>query len=69
MVVRARQQDGCLDLSIAADPVDHERINIFECWRDPLSLKAWRKVARGPRIALRDVRVHLYRTEEAEKPV
>jgi quinol monooxygenase YgiN len=68
MIERARKQDGCLDLSIAADPIDPERINVFECWRDQASLKAWRKVAKGPRVTLRDVRVHLYRTEKAEKP-
>jgi quinol monooxygenase YgiN len=68
MVERARKQDGCLDLSIGADPVDPERINVFEGWRDQASLKAWRKVAKGPRVALRDVQVHLYRTDQAEKP-
>ncbi|MGE0500412.1 MAG: putative quinol monooxygenase [Rhizobiaceae bacterium] len=68
MVERARRQDGCLDLSIGADALDPERINVFECWRDKPSLDAWRKVARGPRVALRDAHVRLYRTDKAEKP-
>lgn len=34
MVERARKQDGCLDLSMSADSVDPDRINLFECWRD-----------------------------------
>lgn len=68
MVGRARQQDGCLDVAISADAVDPERINVFECWRDQQALKAWRKVARGPRVSLRDVEVKLYRPETAEKP-
>lgn len=68
MVERARKQDGCLDLSISADSVDPERINIWECWRDQQSLNAWRKVAKGPRVALRDAHVKLYRSNKAEKP-
>ena len=68
MVLRARAQDGCLDLSIGADSVDPERINIFECWRDRESLNAWRKIAKGPKVALKGARVHLYRTDKAEKP-
>jgi quinol monooxygenase YgiN len=66
MVGRARKQDGCLDLVISSDPVDPERINVFECWRDEQSWKAWRKIARSPRVALRDARVKLYRIETAE---
>lgn len=68
MVGRARKQDGCLDLSISPDPVDPERINLFECWRDQQALNAWRKVAKGPRVALRDSHVSLYRSDKAEKP-
>jgi quinol monooxygenase YgiN len=68
MIERARRQDGCLDFAIGPDALDPDRINIFECWRDQQSLNAWRKVARGPRVALRDAQVSLYRTDEAEKP-
>lgn len=68
MVARARKQDGCLDLSISSDPVDPERINVFECWRDHQSWKAWRKVAKPPRVALRDFHVNLFRSDRAEKP-
>jgi quinol monooxygenase YgiN len=69
MLERARQHDGCLDLSISADPMDEERINVFELWRDQKSLDAWRKVAKGPRgIKIRKAHVKLYRTDRAEKP-
>lgn len=68
MVERARKQDGCIDMSITADSVDPERINVFECWRDQQSLNAWRKIAKGPKVALKEPRVNLYRTEKAEKP-
>lgn len=68
MVERARKQDGCLDLSISSDSVDPERVNIFECWRDEQAWKAWRKVAKGPRVKPREIHVKLYRSDKAEKP-
>jgi quinol monooxygenase YgiN len=68
MVERARKYDGCLDLSISADSVDAERINLFECWRDQQSWNAWRKVAKGPRVKPRETYVKLYRSDKAEKP-
>ena len=68
MVAKARAQDGCIDFSIAADPVDPERINVFECWRDQPSLDAWRKAARGRKVAIRRSEVKLYRADKAEKP-
>ena len=68
MVERARAQDGCLDLSITADSVEADCVNLFECWRDQQSLDAWRKIARGPKVALRDAQVKLYRSDKAEKP-
>ena len=68
MVEKARNRDGCLDFAISADPVDPERTNLFECWRDQPSLSAWRKIAKPPKVVLRDARVKLYRTDKAEKP-
>ena len=68
LVEKARKQSGCLDMSISADSVDPARINLLECWRDQQSLDAWRKIARAPKVALRDTSVKLYRSEKAEKP-
>lgn len=69
MLGRARKRDGCLDMSISADPLDERRINLFELWRDQASLKAWRKAARGPRgVKLLESQVKLYRAERAEEP-
>ena len=39
MVERARKYDGCLDLSISADSVDPERINLFELLARPAVLE------------------------------
>ncbi|MPZ41033.1 MAG: antibiotic biosynthesis monooxygenase [Rhizobiales bacterium] len=68
MVERARKYDGCLDLSISADSVDPDRINLFECWRDQQSWNAWRKVAKSPKVKRRETYVNLYRSDKAEKP-
>ena len=70
MIERARNADGCLDMAISADSVDPHRVNIFERWRDQQSLDAWRKVARrrGPRAALSEASVKLYRSDKAEEP-
>lgn len=68
MVERARSFDGCLDLSISADSVDPERVNLFECWRDEKAWNAWRKVAKGPRVKPREICVKLYRCDKAGKP-
>lgn len=68
LVERARQQEGCLDFALSADPVDTDRINVFECWRDQKALNAWRKVAKAPSIKLKKAVVKLYRSDKAEKP-
>ena len=68
MVQRARKHDACLDVSISADSVDPDRINVFELWRDQQSLDAWRNVANPPDVTLRETSVKLYRTDKAEEP-
>jgi quinol monooxygenase YgiN len=68
MVARARKADGCVDVSISADSVDPERVNVFELWRDQQSLDAWRNVANAPEVEDRETYVKLYRTEKAEEP-
>jgi quinol monooxygenase YgiN len=67
MVGRARKQDGCIDFAISSDPVDPERVNLFECWRDEEAWKAWRKVSKGPRFRAREAHVNLYRSDKAER--
>jgi quinol monooxygenase YgiN len=69
MVERARAQEGCLDLSISADSLDPERLNLFELWRDQQALDAWRKVARGPRAKFTATYVKRYQTDKAENPI
>ncbi|WP_407075640.1 putative quinol monooxygenase [Natronococcus wangiae] len=48
MVARVREQPGCLDLVIAADPLEEDRYNIYEAWESEDHLAEWRKVANPP---------------------
>lgn len=41
-VVQAREADGCLDFVVAADPLDPDRINVYERWTDADALMAFR---------------------------
>lgn len=38
----ARTAPGCRDFSVTADPLDPERINIYERWTDRAALQAFR---------------------------
>lgn len=48
MVARARKQPGCLDLVIAADPLEKDRYNVYEAWESEEHLAEWRKIANPP---------------------
>jgi quinol monooxygenase YgiN len=50
LVARARRQPGCLDLVIAADPLEGDRINNFEVWASEQHLADWRKIANPPKF-------------------
>jgi quinol monooxygenase YgiN len=59
---RARQADGCLDFTIAADALDPGRIHLFERWESREAVSAFRRRAPRPRhpTALRSVSVAEY---------
>jgi len=42
VVVAARDAPGCLDFTIAADPLDPDRVNVFERWTSEAELLAFR---------------------------
>ena len=42
VAVQARRAPGCLDFVQAADPLDPERINIFERWESDEDLRRFR---------------------------
>ena len=49
MVARAREHPGCLDMVIAADPLEPDRVNMYERFETEQHLADWRKVAKGPK--------------------
>ena len=59
MVLRARSAQGCLDMAITADPVDSNRINMFEFWRSEKDLNSWRVVSKAPKMIARMLRVEV----------
>jgi quinol monooxygenase YgiN len=41
-VVEARRAPGCLDFVVAADPVEPNRVNVYEQWETEAELEAFR---------------------------
>ena len=42
VIATARDTAGCLDFYLSPDPIDPERINIFEQWADAQSVERFR---------------------------
>jgi quinol monooxygenase YgiN len=47
-VVQARRAPGCLDFVVAADPVEPDRVNVYERWESEAELEAFRGDGPGP---------------------
>lgn len=43
----ARESDGCIDFSVSPDPLDDDRVNLYEAWASPEQLEAFRASAPG----------------------
>ncbi|MGH7418825.1 MAG: putative quinol monooxygenase, partial [Candidatus Rokuibacteriota bacterium] len=41
-VVVARRSPGCLDFVVAADPIEPDRVNVYEQWESEAQLEAFR---------------------------
>jgi quinol monooxygenase YgiN len=48
IIRQARSEPGCIDLYLSADPVEDDRINLFEHWESQEQLEAWRAIAEPP---------------------
>lgn len=59
VIVSAREADGCIDFQLAADPIEGERINVYEQWESVEAVEAFR--GGGPSseqaVAILDARV------------
>jgi quinol monooxygenase YgiN len=47
-VQTARRSSGCLDFVVAADPVEPDRVNVYEHWESEAQLEAFRGEGPGP---------------------
>lgn len=63
VIAAARAADGCLDFHLSADPLEADRINVFEHWTTAAAVEAFRGdgVDDDQRVAIvgADVRQHL----------
>jgi quinol monooxygenase YgiN len=67
---QARAAPGCLDFVQAADPIDADRINVFERWESDEDLHRFRNSG-GPEVDVPPIRaadVHKYRISAVESP-
>jgi len=49
-MMSARQAAGCLDFVVAADPIDADRVNVYEEWDSETELEAFRGTGPGPEL-------------------
>ena len=42
-IIAARSTNGCIDFSVSPDPVDPNRVNIFEEWNSKSQLEEFRE--------------------------
>lgn len=49
-VVAARGASGCGDFVVAADPIEPDRVNVYEEWDSESELEAFRGVGPGPEL-------------------
>ncbi|MDJ0460952.1 antibiotic biosynthesis monooxygenase family protein [Streptomyces sp. H27-C3] len=65
---QARAAPGCLDFVLAADPIEPDRVNVFELWESDGELAAFRGAGPEPEqaAAIRDADVKRYRISAVE---
>ena len=70
LIARCRAAPGCLDVAISADPLEPDRVNVFEHWESATALEAWRAVAHAPDLGdqLRDVSVAKHEVAHSGPP-
>ena len=60
VIEAARRAPGCLDFSLTADPLEDDRINVFEQWEDVESVEWFRGSGAGDeqQAVIIEARVH-----------
>jgi len=60
-IVEARATEGCLDFVVAADPIERNRVNVYEEWESEGALIAFRGAGPGSGLTSTIVRVGVRR--------
>ena len=70
VVQQARTAPGCLDFAITADPVEPDRVNVYERWESDAHLERFRGSGpdTGQTAQIRDALVRKYRISATEDP-
>jgi quinol monooxygenase YgiN len=70
VIGQARTAPGCLDFVLSADPIEPDRINVYEQWESDADLDRFRGAGPAPEqtAQIRDARVMKYRVSSTEAP-
>ncbi|MCM2391053.1 putative quinol monooxygenase [Streptomyces albipurpureus] len=70
VVEEARATPGCLDFVLSADPLEADRITVYERWASDAELAGFRGSGPEPEqtAEIRDAQVHKYRISAIEPP-
>lgn len=63
-IVRARRTTGCYDFVVAADPIEPDRVNVYEEWESQEALTRFRGDGPGE-----DLSAYIVRAQVAERTV
>lgn len=65
----ARQTEGCRDFVVAADPVEADRVNVYEAWDSVETLLAFRGDGPGDDLSAGIVRADVHEYEAVPRAV
>lgn len=70
VIEQARATAGCLDFVLSPDPIEPDRINVYERWESDADLARFRGTGPSPgQLAqIRDAQVAKYRISSTEDP-
>lgn len=70
VVRQARMSPGCLDFAITADPIEPDRIDVYERWESDAQLERFRGAGPGAEqtAQILDAQVRKYRISATEDP-
>ena len=58
-----RNEPGCLDVVVAADPIEDNRVNLFELWDSQEHMDAFRRIAKSPALTTEILEDHTMKYE------